>query len=264
MKGLLKILASLLVLSIIPRLVYSQSFGEGFGIAQSTSLPAPLCVGGQLPTIRNVGTVAAATTAVSPGLPASTAAGDLLLMFCENANDGNLTASGWTDVPGTPITGATGTRITVLYKVAAGGDATTTNDSGNHQVCRIIGITTGTYCSADIWGESNSNTQTTTTSVSISGVTTSIDNGLVFQASAGDLPDADGTTQFASAANADLGSVTERIDNTTSAGTGGTGGGALFVMSGTKVTAGTVGAGTTTATNTAVRANTTIVIQGAA
>lgn len=218
------------------------------------------CAGSTLPTVRAVGTVAASTTAVSPGLPASTAAGDLLIMACENAADGDLTASGWTQASVSPVS-TTGTRLTILYKVAAGGDATTTNDSGNHQVCRIIGITTGTYCSTP-FGQTNNNTQTSTTSVSISGITTTINNAIVLSFSTGDLPDADSTTEFSSAANADLGSFTELIDNATSAGTGGSGGGSLFAASGTKVTAGTVGATTVTAANTGVRANAMVVING--
>lgn len=210
-----------------------------------------------VPTIRAVGAVASNAAAISPGLPSGTVAGDLLLMFCENSGEGAQTASGWTEVV---AASTTGTRLTVLMRVSANGaDATTTNDVGDHQLCRIIGITQGKTCALGIVDVSTTNTQTATGSVSITGINTTVNNTLVFQASAGDLPDATGTTQFSSAANANLGSVTERIDNTVTAGNGG----ALFVMSGTLATAGATGTGTVTAsTTTAVRANATFAIRG--
>jgi len=209
-----------------------------------------------------VGTVVSSTNAVTPGIPSGDADGDLLVMACETADTANTTAAGWLDVPGSPVSNSATTRLTLLYKISTTGvDESVTNDAGNHQICRIIGITVGTFCS-EPFGQYNENTQTTTTSVSISGVTTTINNALVLSFSSGELPDADSTTEFSSPANTDLGSVTERMDNCTSAGTGGTGGGCLVLISGTKASFGTVGDTTTTAANTATRANAMVVING--
>lgn len=215
------------------------------------------CFGAVMPTVRAVGAVASNAAAIAPGLPTGTVGGDLLLMFCENSGEGAQTASGWNQA--IDVTGATGTRLTVLYRVAMGGDATTTNDVGDHQLCRIVGLTAGTFCAPTPIGPTNSNTQTATGSISITGTTTTLANSLIFQASAGSLPDATGTTQFSAQTNASLGSVTERIDNTVTAGNGG----ALMVASGTLAVAGGTGTMTATAsTATGVRANATVSING--
>jgi len=62
---------------------------------------------------------------------------------------------------------------------------------------------------------------TSDTSGSIPGATTTVNNTLVVAAIATSLPDASGTTNFSSWANASLTSVTERTDNTSSSGNGG-------------------------------------------
>lgn len=220
-------------------------------------LASRACFGATLPTVRAVGAVGSNAGTFSPGLPTGTVPGDLLLMFCENSGEGAQTADGWTQA--IDVTGATGTRLTVLYRVATETNASAVNDVGDHQLCRIVGVTAGTFCASSPIGPTNSNTQTATGSVSITGTTTTLNNSLVFQASASDLPDAAGTAQFSAHANANLGTLTEWVDNSVTAGNGG----ALLVMSGTLATAGATGTGTATAaTATGVRANATIAING--
>lgn len=205
------------------------------------------------PTIRAVGAVAAGSTAISPGLPAGTVAGDLLIMGCESGGTG-LTVAGWTLLF---EISETGTAFTLFSRVAtSGSDPTTTSTPTNHAVGRIIGITAGTFNVDRIINASTSNTQTTTTAVSISGTSTTVVDTLVLAWSGGDLPDATGTTQFSLEINANLAALTERVDNTTASGNGG----ALYCISGTWASAADYGATTGTATNTAIRVNVSIAI----
>lgn len=202
--------------------------------------------------VRAVGTIASGTGAVSPGAPAGRAVGDLEVMAIETAAQ-DASASGWTAVPGYTVQTTGNTRLTLLYRIiTATGDATTTNDSGDHQIARILGIQAGTFDPDDIWNAVNGNVQSsTTTSVSISGLTTDADDCLVLSFCTGDTdPGANSTTEFSAWANSDLTSVTERMDDRRTSGDGGS----LGCASGVKTTKGTVGATTATAANTGVRA----------
>lgn len=205
-----------------------------------------------VPTIRGVGAVHGNAAAISPGLPTGTVAGDLLIMFLETTATQTITASGWTQLPiVSPLDSNGVTRATVLYRIATGTDPATTSDSGNHQIGRIIGITAGTFDLAIPLHVAGNNAQAATTAVSISGPTTTIDDCLILAFSAGPGPDAITTTEFSSPANANLTSVTERIDDSSSAGTGC----AILVISGELATAGAVGATTATAVTSVARAN---------
>lgn len=205
-----------------------------------------------LPTIRAVGAAASGIGAISPGLPAGNAAGDLLVMALETGKQA-ITVSGWTQAPDSPQEqGAAppgGSRLTIFYKIAVGSDATTTSDAGNHQLGQIVGITAGTFDAAAPFNVTAGGNQTATASVSIPGDTTTVDDCLILAFCTGDNPDTDTTTQFASWANTDLANVTEQMDVTTSQGNGG----ALGMASGEKATAGAYGATTATATNPADR-----------
>lgn len=205
-----------------------------------------------LPTIRAVGTAASGTAAISPGLPSGTVAGDLLVMALETGKQA-ITVSGWTEAPDSPReAGAAppgGSRLTLFYKIAAGSDATTTSDSGNHQLGQIIGIQAGTFDSTTPFNVTAGSNQTSTTAVSIPGDTTTVNDCLILAFCTGDNPDSDTTTQFDSWANTDLANVTEQMDFTSSAGNGG----AIGMASGEKATAGAYGATTATATNPADR-----------
>lgn len=222
-----------------------------------------------LPEVRSVGAIAASTGTITPGEPSSSADADLWFGFYESggaAASGEATPSltnlGWKPIPaawGGPIAVQNGnTKLTVLYKWVPANEARRgpTNDTGDHQMGRIIDLKAGTFDPEQPIHAVKTSTQSSTTSVSITGLTTSLNECLIIAASAGNLPDATGTTQFASVANGKLGSVTERIDNTTAEGDGG----ALFVATGTLASKGETGATTVTASNAAVRANVTIAI----
>ena len=201
------------------------------------------------PEVRGMGTVAAGVGAVSPGLPAGTVAEDRLVMIGESkGTDPALTATGWTANPqGSKVQG--NTRLTVLERTATGTDPTTTNDTGDHQIARIIGVKAGTFDPNAPINISASGTQAATKSVSIPGGTTTRDNCLIVAIASGSLPDATTTAEFGAATNASLTGITERIDNTTAEGDGG----AIYAVTGVKATKGVYSATTCTAVTEAER-----------
>lgn len=215
------------------------------------------------PTVRAVGTVANGTGDVAPGLPAGNTAGDLLLCFVEHDGaNGQPSMTGWTHSGATSST--TGTRIDVFYKIAAGGDATTVTDCGDHTQARIVGITGGTWDSRYTSGVYVNPVKLLGAAANATGVTfptgsTLNDNAMVFMAASGATPDASGTTEFSSFADASLAGVTERVDNTCADGNGG----ALFVGTGTLATAGSVGTATVTAATSTPHAAVGFYIDGA-
>lgn len=212
---------------------------------------------GPVPPIRAVGAIASGTGAISPPLPTGVVKGDLLVMFAESGGatasaEANtaLTAAGWTAPPSPYAAQKTGnTRLTVLYRIATGSDPTLTNDTGDHQMARIIAIKAGTFDPTAPFNTAGVGTQGATKSVSVPGATTTRDNCLIFAAASGSLPDGSSTTEFGSATNASLSELTERIDNTVTDGDGG----ALWVVSGAKATKGTYSATTCTAVTEAPR-----------
>ena len=212
--------------------------------------------GGIAPEVRAVGAVASGTGAISPGLPIGMVTGDLLIMVAESGGatagtEANtaLTAAGWSAVPGAEAQKKGNTRLTLLYKIASGGDATTMNDTGDHQVGRIVGIKAGTFDSANPFNVAGVGTQAATKSVSIPGATTTRARCLVLACASGHLPDATTTAEFGAATNASLTGLTELIDNTVTAGDGG----ALYAVSGVKEAKGAYSATTCTAVTEAER-----------
>jgi len=215
------------------------------------------------PVVRAVGTIAGSASAISPGLPAGTTTGDLLLMFVENSGEAAQTAVGWTQVDYQAITASS---LTVLYRIATGSDATTTNDVGNHQIGRIVGIQTGTFDPAAPFGAATlvKGTETSGTAKTIGGITTTVDNSLVIAAIAGDLPDGAGTANWANVGaaggwtNANLTGLAEQIDNSDNPGTGGS----IGVATGVKAAAAATGNTTVTAASGRSSAHMMFAIKG--
>lgn len=194
------------------------------------------------PTVRAVGAVANNVGAISPGLPAGTVAGDLLVMFLETANEA-ITVAGWTQLPTSSPqgTGTLGTRLSVFYRVATGTDPTTTSDSGDHQIGRIVGIS-GFNPTAPIDSSAGGVRSAAGTTATVPGPTTTQASCLILAASSHDLDQSGGAFTTASWANANLTAITERINNSCTDGNGG----GLAVASGVKATAGAVGNTTVT------------------
>lgn len=215
------------------------------------------------PEVRAVGTVASGTGAVEPGLPAGTEVGDLLIMVCEGENSGAfISAEGWTLVAQTfnEGTAGTGSQCVVLFRIATGSDPhKTATGPTDHQQARIIGIKKGTFSGTtveEIFNTTATGTQTSTKSVSIPGSTTTIDQCLIVACDTGSLPDASSTTEFSGQTNASLTSLTERMDNATAEGNGGS----LWCVTGVKEAKGAYSATTGTAVNAAVRCNISVAV----
>ena len=184
-----------------------------------------------VPTFVAAGAVTSNTTAITPALPAGIATNDILLLFLETSNQAisisNQNGGTWTAVTNSPqycgtAAGTTGARLTVFWSRYNGTQgAPTTSDSGDHQLGRMIAIR-GAVSSGNPWDVTAGGTEAVSdTSGSIPGATTTVANTLVVTAIATSLPDLSSTTRFSAWTNANLTSLTERTDNSITAGNGG-------------------------------------------
>jgi hypothetical protein len=221
-----------------------------------------------VPTYVGDGGQASGAGAISPALPGSLRANDILLLFVETANQASSIATQgdltWTEVTNSPQGAnggslATSTRLTVFWArydgVATVGP--TTNDSGNHQIGVIMAFR-GVVTSGNPWDITSGGTETTSdTSGSIPTATTTVDNTLVVLAIATSVPDADGTAAFSSWTNANLANLTERFDVSRAINNGG----ALGIATGEKATAGATGTTAVTVSTSATKGMMTIALK---
>lgn len=198
----------------------TASFGGGSG-------------GAAIPTVRAVGAANADVGAITLTLPSGTAANDILVALFITQNTQAITMSGYTVLSEQDA----GTiRLTVMWKRAGGGEGNpTSSDSGAFQLGRLIAIQ-GCVTSGDPWDVTNTGSTGTGTTGTINGATTTWANSLVLQA----LGITRAGTPIASSGqtNADLSSVTEQMDNSTSLGTNG---GSMMLATGGKAAAGAYG-----------------------
>jgi hypothetical protein len=218
-----------------------------------------------MPTFVAMGTMAAEGGADStPGLPVGWAENDIFLLYVESSNQPGATPAGYTVVPGSPQTGGTagaanGLGLEVFWKRAGASEsAPTVVNRGDHQVCVIAAVrgcpTTGNPWDVIVAGV---DTAASNTSLSATGGTTTVANTLVVVGVSHRVDMAG--PNYASWANADLASVTERFDNSDLIQNGG----GLAVTTGEKATAGAFGATTAILTNASTDAFITITLKGA-
>jgi Concanavalin A-like lectin/glucanases superfamily len=214
--------------------------------------------GGIAPGERGVGAAASGTDAITPGLPAGTVAGDVLLLFIETAGGDVVPAmAGWVDAPASPVIMGADTRLTVRWHVhAAGETAPTVPDSGDHQVGRIVGFYD--VDPDDPFDVTAAGTEASDTSVSFPAVTTTRPQTRLVNAIATGT-DVASTAQMSAAANVNttVTHVRERVDNWTSAGNGG----GIGVITAAKNGAGATGSTTATLTTAATKAMLTLALQ---
>lgn len=120
------------------------------------------------PTVKAVGTSAAAASGnVTPTMPAN-ASGDLLLVFVCTRDNVALSVSGYTVVDGYPYQPASDSQLSAFYKSSGGseGNPTVTHTAGDGILANCIVIDTGTWNTADVVGGFGS-TNTTLTVPSI-------------------------------------------------------------------------------------------------
>jgi len=173
--------------------------------------------------------------------------GDLILIFLESANQAFTPVVGYSTAPSSPqgfgAAAAIGAvRLTTFYKFSNGTETTyVTGDSGNHNFVAsmvIRGVDRAIPFNAGV-----GNTATAATTITCPSVTTTVPECLIINAVATDY-DVNSTAVFASATNANLTNITERIDGSTTQQNGG----GLGVFTGLKGTAGSTGSTTVTYT----------------
>jgi rhamnogalacturonan endolyase len=220
------------------------------------------------PTFVAAGTIASGTGTIAPALPSGIATGDVLLLFVETANQAvtisNQNGGTWTAVTNSPqgtgtAASTSATRLTAFWSRYNGTQgAPTVSDSGDHQVGRIVAFR-GVVSSGDPWNVTAGGIEATAdTSGSIPGATTTVSNTLVVVAIATALPDSSSTTRFSAWTNANLTSVTERTDNSVTAGNGG----GLGIATGIKATAGAYGNTAVTLATSSTKGMMSIALKG--
>jgi hypothetical protein len=215
--------------------------------------------GGALPTFVAAGTIASGTSDITPGLPAGWAKDDVFLVFCESgtADPAPAVPTGYAHVTGSSVS-TTGTRLTVFWKRATAAEsAPLVADTGNHQSARMAAFR-GCRTTGNPWEVTQTSTEAVVdTTGSATGPTTTQANCLIVVACTSDFDvGADDTAGYSAFTNAALGSLTEQIDNRSAA----AGGGTIGVATGTKATAGAVGATTYTLANAANKAHLVIAL----
>ena len=220
-----------------------------------------------VPTFVAAGAVTSNTTAITPALPTGIATNDILLLFLETANQAitisNQNGGTWTAVANSPQgTGTAGstsaTRLTVFWSRYNGTQGNpTTSDSGDHQAGRIIAIR-GAATSGNPWDVTAGGVEAVSdTSASIPGATTTVANTLAVTAIATSLPDSTSTTNFSAWTNANLTSITERVDNARSSGNGG----AIGIATGIRAATGAYGNTTNTLATAAYKGMMSVAIK---
>jgi hypothetical protein len=211
------------------------------------------------------GTFTAGTAAITPPFPAGIAANDIALLVCESENQAISlsTPNGFVEL-GDQANKAAGTaatnpasRLAVFWKRLTGADAApTVADSGDHttgQIHVFRGVrTTGNPW--DVFAEGNDG-GVNDTSGSIPGATTTVPNCLIVLLCSTSF-NGTSTAQFSGWTNADLANLTERTDNSNTAGLGGGHG----MATGEQAAAGAYGATTVTLANTSFKGTMSIAL----
>lgn len=221
---------------------------------------APLTI-----TFRASGTKASGTTAaVSVPLPTGVANGDLLILTATTIAGGSvsITVTGgmtWTAVPGTPIDVTGGEKLYVWWARFSTGNTAPSVQAASDHVCAGI---TAWYnvipngSPLDVY-ETATETISDTSLQFDTTVSTTVDGCMVLLISS---TGADrNTAQHSAQANANLTSVTERMDYCTNSG----GGGGFQVVSGYKATAGPIGTWTATLATASPKAYITFALKPA-
>lgn len=238
--------------------------------AQGTELGTPPLAVKQAhvapPAVVHVSTKYENTGAFTPTLPPDLRPNDLIFIALEtNGERADVNGDGWSPVPGTPVeeTAPATTRVTVFtarYRpglvmpqiVGPGGLGTF-----NHVLGVVFVVRGVKEFSSPFDGSQRTADAVSNTALSLAGVTTNAVNELIVGVAA--IAFSSAGAQFSAEANGALTSIVEQADFGTVLGDGG----GLLVFTGTKATAGAVGATTTTLANASVKAGVVVGIQNA-
>jgi hypothetical protein len=210
------------------------------------------------PTIVGTATTdVAAAGGYAPAFPSGIASGDILLWMGESVGGQNFTAPGapWAalDTISPVVETGNNTQLTCFWRRYDGtGSAPSLTGPADHGVSAMIAVR-GCPASGNPWNVLAPAVSTTsTTAVNCPTVTTTLADTLVLLmvATSADIASA----QISSMTNANLTSITERVDVATQTG----GGGVLICYSGIKATAGATGITTGTVTTAGFKAYITV------
>jgi hypothetical protein len=220
------------------------------------------------PTFVAAGTVAVGTTGtITPAYPAGILANDILLDIAESVGGSNYaTPAGWAHVssngtPVSPVIQTTNTQLTVFWRRYDGtGTAPGLTGPTDHKLGRMIAIR-GCPLTGNPWNiVTTTNSATSSTAATWPGATTTVIDTLVLEIIAtGVDPAADDTAGIGALTNAAYTSITERVDNRTTSGNGGS----IAVISGIKATASATGSSTATLATAATKAYMTLAMMNA-
>lgn len=170
--------------------------------------------------------VAANAASISLAMPTNLKVNDLLMLVIHTANEAITIPTGWTEV-GNQANQAVGTatnqlatRLAVCYKWAAATNPNVTVNAvgniltGRSIAFRFVNKNNPFIATASGTQASSANNPT------LNGITTTCPNALIFFAMAVGR-DSTGTANFTAFTNANLNTITERMDNTSANGTGG-------------------------------------------
>ena len=189
-----------------------------------------------LPTYVGAGAFFANIAGVTAAYPTGRAVDDTLLLFVETADQTIATPSGWTKIA--EISNAGQTRLTVFTQRYVSGTGVFVGDSGDHQLGFVMAIRGASGLPHLVVTDSGTETGAGQTQ-NMDGGTTTLNDCLIVIATAHNI-DVVSTTTYSAWTNANLGSVTERFDNSNTAGNGG----GVGVATGTLATAGAIGTST--------------------
>lgn len=196
-----------------------------------------------LPAYRASGTFTSGTGAITPPYPATMAANDVCLLAVTSENEAIslTTANGFVQVPtwspqsaGTAATDP-GSRLALFWKRTVGGDSAPVVADSLNNTEGVIHCFSGVTTSGNPWdtGAGGNDSAANDTTGTIPGSTTTVDNTLVVLVTS-TSNNATSTTNFSGWTNANLANITERQDNSNTAGLGGGSG----MATGEKATAG--------------------------
>jgi len=180
------------------------------------------------PAFRSAGALSGSINAVTPAAGAGLANQDIEFLLCESMDEAIslATANGFVECPGSPIsvpsgTATVATRGALFWRRYSGQAAPVTNDPGNH-------ILAQRYCFSGCIETGNpwdfiqvSSEAVEDTSGSATGNNTSGADRLIAIFVGAAKPDTNSTAEVSGFTNANLASLTERVDNANNSGNGG-------------------------------------------
>jgi hypothetical protein len=221
-----------------------------------------------MPTVASVGTQVANTSTLTVDPGGDHAANDIDIMIARSGGADAApsldTANGFAQVAALSqgLSGIGGCQMEVFWRRWNGTDGSPVlADAGTFVAAQMISIR-GCKTSGDPWNITSTGTTdgTADTSVSAAGATTTAADCLVLAMCVQGAPDSNSSVQFDDPSNADLANLTERMDQSRNLGSGG----AFWMASGEKASAGAYGATTCTAATSARRVCGTLALEGAA